>query len=242
MRLLRLFSFVVIFFIDVQVKAADLKDCWGKTVPCPIDSREAKRSVEADGLLVILAPHSLIEQRDDSTIQLVSGEFYIETKRTEKFKTPYAKIWCEGECQALIQRQVREFNVKSLQGRWLIQRVGEEQTYALPAGLQMTIGEVAEDGRASMEFPQSLPWIPTIKQWAALYPGGLEKLKPELEKFRKQWKEAVEAASVMQYQSASRTIASYEKSLAEDRARQKAREREDQSLRSLFREKNFVNP
>ena len=89
-----------------------------------------------------------------------------------------------------------------------------------------------------MEFPQSLPWLSTVKSWAKLYPGNAKQLREEVADFRPAWREAVEAVSHLHAETAERAIASYEAGQAQERARQKAREREDESLRSLFRAKN----
>ena len=180
----------------------------------------------------------MLEQRDGHTIQLVLGSFYVETSREVHFQTPYARVWCEEDCKGIFNRESTLLEVKSLEGRWLIKRTGEAQTYALPAGLQVAIGEVTTDGQAQMDFPQSLPWLPTVKQWAALFPGSVDELKPTLVKFRDSWKEAVEAVSDLHQHAASRAIASYEKTQAQERARLLAIQREDQKLRDLFREKN----
>ncbi|MGZ3723693.1 MAG: hypothetical protein ACXVA9_12210 [Bdellovibrionales bacterium] len=227
-----------IFFLDVHVKAETVSECWGKTIPCPVQASASKKVISAGNIKVSIGPHGLLEQRDEKTIQLVSGEFYVETAKPVVFKTPYAKVWCDGECKALFNRETDKLDVKSLEGRWLVQRNGEKTTYAVPEAQQISISEVTEDGRAEMEFPQSLPWAPTVKKWGALYPGTLDELKPTLVKFRETWKQAVESVSEMHSQAASRTIASYENSQAKERARKAAQEREDQRLRAIFREKN----
>lgn len=232
----------LLFCLDVRVKAgevtAEAAGCWGKTIPCPVQSEGAKTVIEAPSLKIALGPQALLEQRDRQTIQLVSGDFYVETAKDVTFKTPYARIWCEGECKAIFVRTTDKIDIKSLAGQWIIERNGEEQKYTVKAGLQLALSEVGEDGKAAMEFPQSLPWSPTVKQWAALYPGTLDELKPTLVKFREIWREAVGSVSDLHYQAAERNIASYEEEQAKERAAKAAREREDQRLRQLFREKN----
>jgi hypothetical protein len=235
--LLRRLTLAFLFCVDVHVKADEVKSCLDHTLPCAISS-EGKKILSGSGLRLVMDRHSLLEQRKDKTVELIRGGFYVETSEARVFQTPYVKIWCEGTCKGLFQRELVQVNLVSLEGRWLMQRKGEEQTYSLVAGLQVQVGEVSTDGRAQMEFPQSLPWTPTVNEWAALYPGPLQDLKRELLKFRPTWKEAVEAASQLHIQVAKREIASYEKDQAEQRAKQHAHEREDQSLRALFREKN----
>lgn len=232
---------VLLFCLDVHVKAEEVTaeaGCWGKAIPCPVQAESAKKLIVAPDLKISLGPRALLEQRDRQTIQLVSGDFYVETAKSVTFRTPYARIWCDGECKAIFARTSDKIDIKSLKGQWIVERNGEEQKYSVRPGLQLALSEVGEDGKAAMEFPQSLPWAPTVKQWAALYPGTLDELKPTLVKFREIWKEAVESVSELHHQAAERNIASYEEEQAKERAVRAAREREDQRLRELFREKN----
>src|SRR5665213_2103573 len=235
----RALTLILIFFLDVHVKAETApKSCWGKSIPCPVQAGAEKQTITAKDLRVALGPAALLEQRDEKTVQMVSGDFYVETSKPVVFKTPYAKIWCDDDCKGLFIRTPESLTVKSLEGHWLVQRNGEKTVYTVPPALQVMVGEVGDDGRALMEFPQSLPWAPTVKQWGALYPGTLAELKPTLVKFREVWKVAVEWSSEMHFAAASRTIASADQAQAKERARKLALEREDQRLRALFREKN----
>lgn len=236
---LRWLSLVFMFCIDVHVKADALKECWGKEIPCAVQASQNKRVITAQDLRVTLGANALLEHRDEKTIQLIGGDFYVETSKSVIFGSPDAKVWCEGEsCKALFSRSAESLNIKSLEGRWLVERKGEKSLYTVPAGLQVTIGEVTSSGQAEMEFPQSLPWAPTVKEWVGLYPGTMSELKPSLTKFREVWKSAVESVSQTHQQAASRTIASFEHSQAKERARIEAREREDLHLREMFRDKN----
>jgi hypothetical protein len=238
----RLILLMALFCVDVRVRADDLKDCWGKSIPCPVQALTGKRLVEVDNLKISMSANALLEQRSDDLIQLVRGDFYVETAKPVKLQTPYGRFWCEGECKALFERDEREITIKNLQGRWLIQRTGETQTYALAPALQTWLGEVEPDGRAQMEFPQSLPWLQTTKLWAALYPGDVGHLKTDLAQFRVVWHHAVESVSELHKTTAQREIASYRRTQDEERARQKAQEKEDESLRNLFRQKNYLSP
>jgi hypothetical protein len=185
-----------------------------------------------------MGPHALLDQRDEKTIQLVRGDFYVETATPVVFKTPYARVWCDDDCKAIFSRKEDQIEIKNILGNWVVERNGEKTNYALHAGLRVEVSEVAGDGKALMEFPQSLPWGPTVKQLAELFPGHIKELKPTLVKFREVWKAAVEEASELQQKAAARSIASFEDEQAKERARKALREREDQRLRALFREKN----
>ena len=237
MKAFRTLLLLCTFCLDLHVKAAELsiKDCWGKTLPCSVEGR---RLVSAGATRLSLTTSALLEQRDAETFQLIRGDFYIETSSRAKFQTPFGQVWCEDECKGLFNREAGKLIVKSLEGKWRIRRLGEAQAYELAPGLQVQLGEVGDGGVAQMEFPQSLPWLPTVKLWSALYPGALSELKPTLVKFRETWKNAVETASVLHAQVASRSVASDAKIRASAAAQKLATEREDQRLRSLFRDKN----
>ncbi len=240
MKLMRLLCWIMVFCIDVHVKAEEThkEKCDFNRGNCVILAEDGRRVFRSDEILVMLAPRALLEIRNENTVQLVKGDFYIETEQPVKLQTPYAKIWCEGECKGLFSRTAVTLEVKSLDGNWRITRAGEKTVYVVPAGLQVSIGEVAENGQAQMEFPQSLPWVPTIKQWASLYPGKVSEFKPELEKFRQVWREAVEAVSVLHQTVATRAVASHEAEVEQARRQRLAQLREDQGLRNLFRDKN----
>lgn len=244
MKFLRLLACLFVFCVDVHVKAEGVSpvDCWGKSIPCAIQTKSARRVLEAKDLQIVMSPGALIEQRDGAVIQLVRGEFYIATSSKVTFQTPYARVQCDSECKGLFTRTLTTWTVKNLAGQWRIDRQGEAQTYVLLPALQVTLGEVGLDGRASMDFPQSLPWLPTVKQWASLYPGDIKGLKPELESFREVWKDAVEAVSHLHQETALRAVAADQHARAAAEAKLKAVEAEDQSLRNLFRQKNFINP
>jgi hypothetical protein len=236
----KVLTLACVFFIDVHVRAeTPNKECWGTTVPCAVQAEGGKkRLLTANDLKISLAPLALLEQLDEKTLQLVRGEFYVETSKAVVFKTPFGRVWCDDDCQGLFVRTDDSFNIKSLQGHWLVQRNGENTTYQVPTALQVTLGTVGEDGHALMEFPQSLPWLSTVKLWGDLYPGTFQELKPTLVKFRGTWKEAVEHVSELHQQAAARTIASYEEGLAHEKSAREAREHEDARLRALFHEKN----
>ena len=239
---IRRFVLICIFFLDVHVKAdtkaGKLAECWGKKIPCPVQAEQSKKIITAGEMRIALSPRSLLEQRDEKTIQLVRGQFYVEASEPVVFKSPFAKVWCDGSCKGLFVRTSDKFEIKSLEGRWILQRNGEKSNYQIPEAQLVAVSEVAEDGLATMEFPQSLPWDSTVKQWASLYPGTLGELRTSLATFREIWKEAVEKASRVQMRAASLTIASFENEQAQERAKKAASEHEDQRLRALFRENN----
>lgn len=238
----RWFTLALLFCVDVRVKASEShpaeKSCWGRTLPCAVEASGSRRVIKEKEILLSMSPHALVEQQDAKTVQLVSGQFYVDTESAVVFKTPFARVWCDGDCKGIFIRSTEALMVKSIAGKWLAERTGDRTVYVVPEAMQMSFGEVTDDGMALMEFPQSLPWDATVKIWAALYPDKLKEFKEATAEFREVWKEAVVAVSELHHKEASRTIASHEKSLADARASAAAKEREDAKLRSLFRDKN----
>ncbi len=241
----RFILIAAMFFIDVRVRAEDSHkeaSCWGKRIPCAIQATEHKREYRNGDFVLVLGAGSIAQQRDEKTIQLVEGKFYVEIDKPVIFKTPYASISCESVCTALITRALTGVTVKSLAGEWNIQRLGEKKNYSLSSGLQLSIGEVETSGVAQMDFPQSLPFAPTVMEWSKLFPGTVELFKSDVARFRLDWKEAVESASQVHEQAASRAIASYEAGLAKEEARRKSVAKEEAAMRELFRRKNNIDP
>ena len=240
MRLLRLGTLCFLFCVDVHVKAQGLlaEDCWNKDGQCAVQAGASRRVMSNSTLRIVLAPQALLERRDPGTIQLVRGEFYVESSTAVKLQTPFAKVWCIDECKALFTRAANGLEVKSLAGQWRVERLGEPTIYALAAGLQLVFGEVSDQGMAQMEFPQSLPWAPTLKQWAALYPDKMSVWKGEVQQFRQVWRDAGEAVSVLHQSAANQAVAAHEKEVTMARQKRLAQLHEDEGLRELFRSKN----
>lgn len=234
-----------LFFIDVRVRAEDSHketECWGKQIPCAVQATDHKREFKNGDFIFVLAAGSLAQQRDQKTIQLVDGDFYIEIDKPMLFNTPYASVTCASVCKALVSRQISGLTVKALEGDWTVQRLGEKRVYTLGAGLQISIGEVETSGMAQMDFPQSLPWASTVKEWSKLYVGSAELFKSDVTQFRRDWKTAVESAAKVHEEVAARAVASFGEGVAKEQARRKAVEKEDAALRELFRRKNNIDP
>lgn len=237
---------ISLFFIDVHVRAenqhATLEpSCWGKIIPCVIQAEGRSKTVTANGFEMVVDKQSLAEQRSDKTVQLVNGRFLIAMKAATKLGTPYAEFTCEGQCTGIFSRSITEVTLKALSGSWQVKRLGEAHRYRVDAGLQVTVSEVSESGMASMEFPQSLPWMPTVKEWAELFAGEPAQFKRQVSAFRDSWREAVESASEVHAADAGRSIASHQAALDAAQARQKRSEQEDQRLKELFRKKNHFD-
>jgi hypothetical protein len=226
----RALCLLLCFFLDVHVRADEV-----------LNASAGKTSVSRENLKIVLAKGALVEIRAE-TFHLVRGQVLVESSSNTQFTTPFAKIWCDNgpACKALIERSPDHVNVLSLNGEWRFSRTGDKQIYRIPAAMQMRLGLVAGDGKAAMEFPQSLPWESTVKRWASLFQGKPDEFKAEVENFRGLWRQAIETASLEQQQGAERTLASHDEKLAKEASRRAADERESAELRRQLRERNFL--
>lgn len=231
-RIARILILFAVFSLDVQVRAAS-----------HVIRATVKRTFSDGDFHIHMAGGSLLEKQDDETYQLIDGQFLVELPEGIRLKTPFATIQCLGpKCEGMFVRKTSEIEVRALRGGLVIRRLGEKKDYLLPPAMRMTVYPVAVDGKSAMEFPQSLPWDSTVKDWAKLYPGTPAEFKETLIQFREEWREAVDQASQLQLEYASREIASHEKAVADAEARREVQEKEDESLRRLFRQKNFIDP
>jgi len=229
--MIRAVFFFLLFCLDIHVKA-----------DMAVASGSSKKTWSGGGMDVVMMPGSLIEQREGEMVNLVKGKFFIEFKHGVSVRTPFAAVLCQSEtCMAIIHRAGMEMEVKALKGEFSVRRLGDRAHYNLIAGSRVGLAGVTDEGKADMDFPQSLPWDSTVKEWAKFFPGNMKEFRPVLAEFRADWKRAVEALSGLHTERASREIASHQAALAAAAARAAVQEREDAKLRELFRQKNDLN-
>jgi hypothetical protein len=228
-RLPRVLAIVLCFFLDVHVHADPLAG-----------PSTGKKTLKLHEMEVVLDHGALMEEREG--LHLVRGRIYVQSEERTQIATPFATAHCEGDCRAIFERSNDHVWIQNLEGAWIIQRTGEAQSYILPPAMQVRVAEVGENGLAQMDFPQSLPWAPTLKAWGHLFPGDKNEFKDQVEAFRPRWKLGVERVTQIHQDGAKRTIASYEKAEAEKEAARRREEQENAKLRALFREKNYLSP
>ena len=230
----RAFMLLFLFCVDVHVKA----DSGAQVI-----SAAHKKSFATANVSVVMQAGSLLEQREDNLVHLVKGHFFVDLQPSGKVQTAFATMTCAVDsCQALVRRDSEKVEIKAVKGEFNVRRLGEKAAYGLRSGMQVTVMAVTDEGTAEMEFPQSLPWDSTVKEWSKFYSGNAKDFRTTLIQFREEWKAAVENVSQLHQIQAGRVIASYEQSLSEQRARQAVQEREDAKMRKLFREKNDLAP
>ena len=233
----RWFFFFFLFTMDIRVRAAE--SCFNRAMPCVIEGRQ---EIEAKDLQVVVGRNSLVVQSEKSLLQLVRGHVYVEAQADTRVRTPFATAWCEGACTGILERAPRHVVIMSLSGSWRLQRTGEVTTYQVAVGSRVKVSEVTPEGVAGMDFPQALPFVETVRLWGSLFPGNVEELRVRVAEFQPRWMEVVEKLSEANQQAARRSIANWNKVQAEEQARRLATKREDEELRRLFREKNYLSP
>lgn len=218
------------FFLDVHVRAEE-----------PIVAVKDKKSVTIEELNMQLGRGTILEPRG-SEVRIVRGQMLVETEDSTRITAPFVKLWCEKEsaCKALIDRTDDSLVIRSLEGEWRLTRTGDNQVYRVPEAMQMHFGLVDQDGKATMDFPQSLPWLATVKAWGHLFHGKPDEFKDQVAEFRERWKNAVETASLLHSEGARRTIASHDEELAKAEAARRKDEAETRALRKQMRENNYI--
>ncbi len=229
MKPLRLLILLSAFCLDVQVHADRVHYSENKRETIQV----------SEGTRLILDRGAIVERRED-VLHVVQGLVYLDANDAVTLQTPFNLMTCESSCRALIERKRGEVEIKNLHGRVLIRRTGEDRTLALPAGMRLKISRVNSKGVAELEFPQSLPWADTVRTWARLFPGDVKEFRSTLIEFRKDWLEAVEAATLLHQDYAGRALASFEAERKKARERREARLKEEAELRRLFRQKNYL--
>lgn len=229
--MIRLFWLILLFCVDIHVKADSA-----------VASGSHKRTWELGPLTVIMQPRSLLEPREGQTIHLVKGRFFVSFHGGGTVSSPFANVMCAtDECEGIFLRSDDGLDVKALKGEFTVRRLGDKAHYGVIAGAHVKIARVTEEGKSEMDFPESLPWDSTVKEWATFFPGTAKEFRPELSRFRVDWKKAVETLSALHIEHAGRVIASHEREVAAERARAAAQAAEDAKLRKLFREKNDLD-
>ena len=209
---------VICFFVDVRVHA---------------------KTFSGEGYRLEVGPGGVLESTDGGW-DLIHGEMLVHSEHQFKAKSPYALVLCEGSCVGILRRAEDHLVLMNLGGDWTFRPTGSTEKLRLPVGLSMRLGEVeAATGKPAAEFPLGLPWNATLKLWAHLESGGTKIFRRDVERFRPQWMESVEAASAEQTVAAHHQV-QHQAELAAGVSRKRAVEdRQDAALRALFAQKTF---
>jgi hypothetical protein len=230
--LLKFTTLIFCFSIEIHVRALD----------ATYEAKGSRKIVELGEHKVVLRAGTLVQALSGERVRLIRGAVLIDGSANFMVQTPFAKFTCEDECTGLVERKKDHVYIKSLKGNWSLQRTGDKQVYQIPVAAMLRIGEVSVDGHSDLEFPQSLPWNSTVKEWASLFAGSAHDFKPVLAEFHQVWLEAVGQLTEIQTQAAGRALAADANERATRESQRQAKEREDAKLRQLFREKSYIYP
>lgn len=242
-RLLKLFSFFFAFNMEVRVHAEMVfspENCWAKSSHCGAENSSAKpEALKISEGKVTLSAQTIVSQRPQN-YRLVRGKVLVSAERLE-WSSLFANFKCVEKCLFILEKEDGYVRALALRGNLQVNRLGDLQTYNLPEGFWVRVGAVGPEGSAPMEFPQSLAVQPTLKEWAELYQGELHDFKKESRNLMPIWTNAAVVASQWQKSVAERNLAAYEAEQTKAQKARAAREMEDQRLRKIFLERNFLN-
>jgi hypothetical protein len=233
-------------FSEVRVHAENLISypvkCWGHAQPCGVQNLQDEKAIlKAGKSKITLAPHATIQQITPSSFRLISGKIMVEAGKDTQWNSLFADVTCADKCYLILEREDENTRVLALEGNLRLKRLGDKTSYNVPQGFWVRTGNVEADGKGIMDFAQSLPLQPTLKEIAELYDGPYSQFQVEAYRLAPIWTKAVEVASQWHIEYAKRTIASYEAEQARLLAERLKREREDSHLRDIFKERNYFN-
>lgn len=244
--MIRLFQAIVVLFLvslDLNISAETIfypNNCWGKDEACAVQN-DSKRPVtlQLNGMQVHMDSQAIMKTETQGEADLARGTLFAKHAEEFTWRTPFGQVVCHS-CQVLLHRDENSLEVNAIKGRVTIVRKGDGSSYELPAGFSVELSAVTKDGRANLDFPQAAPLVLVGKAWARVYNGNTQDFKKEFSDYVKTWDQVADLSSQMQKEEAQRRIASDEAERARVEKIRQDRLREQERIRKLFREKNYL--
>jgi|GEM_PF-4752155 len=244
--MIRLFQGIVFLFLltlDLNINAETIfypKNCWGKDETCAVQN-DSKRPVtlQLNGMQVHMDSQAIMKTDAKGEADLARGTLFAKHSEDFTWHTPFGQVICHA-CQVLLHRDEKSLEVNAIKGRVTIVRKGDGSSYELPAGFSVQLSAVMKDGTANLDFPQAAPLVLVGKAWARVYNGDTQDFKKEFGDYVKTWDQIADLSSQMQKEEAERRIASDEAEKAHAEKLRQDRLREQERIRQLFREKNYL--
>ncbi|MCB0422029.1 MAG: hypothetical protein KDD61_13610, partial [Bdellovibrionales bacterium] len=136
----------------------------------------------------------------------------------------------------LVKRESESTLIFNISSSVVVTPLGKKVGFDLPRGFSVRVNNVGISGVAQADIIEAVRVKNLLKEWGRLATDEL-RFRQEVLAFRQDWRRAVELASEWQKTSVERKIASYEAEQQRRRLLREKRERENQALRQLFREK-----
>jgi hypothetical protein len=232
---------ILAFNVDISLKAEAVfvpKNCWGVETPCAVENLSAKPMVlQLKGMKIHLDKEAVVKATSANEATLARGTLFAKHEENFRWHTPFGDILCKA-CEVLLQRDDKSIEIHALRGNVSVLRKGDDNQYDLPVGYSVLLSAIDVDGRANLDIPQASALRPVAKTWAKVYQGKPEEFRNDFKEYVATWKIAVETSSTMERKEVDRQIASAETDKIRKERAKLARQREDEKLRRLFREKN----
>lgn len=244
--MIRIFQALILLFLlslDLNISAETIfypKNCWGKDEACAVQN-DSKRPVtlQLSGMQVHMDSQAIMKTDAQGEADLARGTLFAKHADSYTWRTPFGQVICRS-CQVLLHRDEKSLEVNAIKGRVTIVRKGDGSSYELPPGFSVQLSAVTSDGRANLDFPQASPLVLVGKAWARVYNGDTQEFKKEFGDYVKIWDQAADLSSQMQKEEAERRIASDDAEKARIEQLRQNRLREQERIRQLFREKNYL--
>jgi hypothetical protein len=247
MNMTRFVLIVLVFFVDVQVKAGlsyqkmsepiqEPLRCLSQNVVCVISTFEkSKYSLTLGAAEVVLGGRTTIIRNDADQITLISGEIWVRSNGPIKIGSEFGTFELNRSSGWVIKEGGRML-VRTSEGAGVLTPRGGTEL-GVPAGFEMWVSAVDSSGVAQTSVPTAIDFRDHMRRWAKLFPGTRLEFKKEVTAFRDTWFESVEKASTFHFETVQRGIASEQDARRrQDQVLEKIK-RENQRLRKLFRKK-----
>lgn len=252
---LRLFLFILVFVLDVRVKAdivalPNAREVAQEPDGCLLAASVCALKTTADEKFklrlgeseVVLDASTAVIRQAENEVALLTGTIWVRSKGAFAVRTIYGEVRApQGEFW--VQNSSGRTWVYAIEGALVLEpRAGElANAIRLDPGEENWLGPVGLDGSGSSGVPRAIVPREHIRRWARLYAGTRKQFEQEVRTFHAHWSRVL--AGVAEYHQ-SRAEARRQW-LEEEHARAlRIKAQEDArsaELRALFRKKNMLD-
>jgi hypothetical protein len=245
LKLIRLFLFVSLSFIQVRVKAELVtvpKNCLKNLLTCSISSGSDAAALSFGAGEIRLLKDSKITRLNAHRIKILKGQVMVRaTGRAIHVDTLFSRIEIK-EGLAIIDANDERILAHNLTAQVSFLPLGSREKIVLPAGLLNEFGPVQTSGVAKTQYPRSMPLTGFVEKWARFFVRSeLEIFKSDFETFLPKWRESLALVGPWYLETINRQLADQREE--EDRLKRlrEQREKEENYYREMFRRKNFFD-
>jgi hypothetical protein len=253
----RLFAHLLIFFIvsalEVQVHAEQIltlsddkdiveepKRCLVRAMDCAIETSKNKRfSFFVGENKITMDEKTILIRNQNEQITFFQGRAWFQISKPTVVKTAFGEVALE-QGDIWFESQGERVQILNQSGKPVVLKMkGSKDSPILPEGFLTWISEV-QASRVQIELPQSVNTTIHLKNWARLYKGD----KLEFKKNANEWVQVMREVASVSGQAKEKLAQEWQHQQEERRAREErqvqAEREEEDALRALFRERNFI--